>query len=715
MRKIFHTPSRAVLFNGPADSARPWFTVKNEAHSNTAEILIYDQIGKDWWTNEGTGAKDFAESLKAIPANRNILVRINSPGGNVWDGLAIYHQLQARKDYVTCCVDGVAASIASIIALAGKELVMPRSSLLMIHDPTAMAMGSADDMRAAADMLDKHKDLLADIYASKSGQPHEDIKARMSDETWFTGYEAEDYGLCDRCTDEIALAANFNLSSFRRVPAAIGKPNTSTAGGSGEPQNIMDRTQIMALLKKHGVEVANDISDKDLQAKLDEVLAKIAKPAATPPPAQNVVDLSAINNEIAELRKQRDAEKRTRVSARVRELQPNRFPIASVEKWIERAMADESVIDELAGLPVQNIGAEPVRIDITSTDPKDIEKGVLQNFGGSVLTPDAAMERGKVRAHIINKHMAQLMPVMNTNTISADLKRTVILQQMIRAFAIKILPLSAFSTALNAPRLEGTDKIAVPYFPLITTASTDFVAGNGYDTFANTNSDAKALTVDKRKYLGINWTSSQLARQPFMDIGMAAMLIAEQLGLDVVNDVLSLITTATYGASVKAEPAGSFDSDDVADLKGVADLANWPSGGRSLLLNSTYDVNLLKDTAVKNAMAFGDNAPVREGRISRLMGFDYIPDSRIPSNSENLEGLIAYKSGLLVGFSPIGPTEEVRNLLTQYEVVVEPVTGAVFEYRRFGSAVLDTSYQTIESNYGRVAGETAAIKRITNQ
>jgi hypothetical protein len=265
-------------------------------------------------------------------------------------------------------------------------------------------------------------------------------------------------------------------------------------------------------------------------------------------------------------------------------------------------------------------------------------------------------------------------------------------------------------------KLEGTDKVTVPYFALNTTGSTDFVAANGYDTFANTNQDAKTVTVDKRKYLGISWTSSELARQPFLDIGMDALLTGEQLGLDVVNDVLSLVTLATFGATVKAEPAASFDSDDVMDLKGVADTANWPGMGRSLLLNSTYDVNLLKDNAIKNAMAFGDNSPIREGRIVRIGGFDYFPDARIPSPAnEFLQGMIAFKSALLVAFAPVDPTEEVRNLLTRYEVVVEPGTGATFEYRLWGSADLDTSRQIIEANYGKVAGEAAAIKRITSQ
>src|SRR3954467_6739949 len=109
---------RFPIFNGPPKSSnRPWFTIKNEASKDAAEILIYDQIGKDWWSDEGVSAKEFANGLKAIPLDREINVHINSPGGNVWDGLAIFNQLKARQSKVVITIDGLAASIASVIAL----------------------------------------------------------------------------------------------------------------------------------------------------------------------------------------------------------------------------------------------------------------------------------------------------------------------------------------------------------------------------------------------------------------------------------------------------------------------------------------------------------------------------------------------------------------------------------------------------------------------
>jgi hypothetical protein len=643
--------------------------------------------------------------------------------------------LKARKN-VTCRVDGIAASIASVIAMAGSKVQMPKNAMLMMHDPSGMCGGNSEDMRRMADLLDQHADVIANVYCDRSGTPVDEMRDLMRQETWMNGQEAKDAGLCDDVTEEVAIAAKFDFTGFKHVPEAIAntaqKPSVARRVVAKPIEDTM-RKKLIALLKKHGFQVADDITDEALTALADQLEARTATPPAAPqnpaaPTAPSApqngnsdATITALQNSLNTINAQLDRERKQRITNAVNQaVQESRIPANQAENWVRRAMADETVITDIQGMPPVLPGGEPVNVivELTSEDPREIDKAVCNLFGKGIHNADTARERGLHRARIISNNLNRLMPVLNAgvNTVSADLKRTVILQQMIRAFAIRVLPLTAFSTVLNGVRLEGTDKVAVPYFALNTTASTDFVAANGYDTFGDTNSDAKTVTANKRKYQGLKWTSSELARQPFMDIGMGAMLMGEQLALDVVNDILSLVTVATFGASVKAEPSAAFDSDDVMDLKGVADIANWPAGGRSLLLNSAYDVNLLKDQAIKNAMAFGDNSPIREGRIVRLGGFDYYPDARIPSPAgENLEGFIAFKSGLLVGFAPVGPTEEVRAQLTRYEVVVEPTTGATFEYRLWGSADFDTSKQIIESNYGRSAGEAAAIKRITNQ
>ncbi len=191
------------------------FTVNNSETSPNAEILIYDKIGKSGLPASGVGAKDFAEALRKIPENKPITVRINSPGGDVSDGLAIHNLLESRKSKITTVVDGYALSAASIIALAGSQLRMPQNALLMIHEPHSNATGTAEDMRQAAGMLDKHRDSLAGIYQRKSGKSRDEINRIMHEETWYTGTEAKAAGFADVVTEDQPATASFDLSQFK--------------------------------------------------------------------------------------------------------------------------------------------------------------------------------------------------------------------------------------------------------------------------------------------------------------------------------------------------------------------------------------------------------------------------------------------------------------------------------------------------------------------
>lgn len=167
-----------------------WYRVQNKA-GETPEIFIYDEIG--YW---GDNAKDFANSLTAIDAPE-VIVHLNSPGGDIFDGLAIYQALKNHKASVTVVVDGLAASIASVIAMAADRLVMAPKATMMIHDGWTMGVGNAAEMRKMADLLDKQSEIIASVYADRSGQPVDFWRDRMREETWYNAQEALDAGLID--------------------------------------------------------------------------------------------------------------------------------------------------------------------------------------------------------------------------------------------------------------------------------------------------------------------------------------------------------------------------------------------------------------------------------------------------------------------------------------------------------------------------------------
>ncbi len=173
-------------------SSKDWYSIKN-AHEDTAEVLIYNEIG---WM--GVSAEAFMTEVKAITAPE-INVRINSPGGSVFDSIAIYNTLRTHPASVTTQVDSLAASGASIIVQAGDQRLMLQHSQMMIHEAAGIAIGGSADMREYADILDRQTDIIADIYATRNGDRRSKPRFlnQMRDETWFSDSEAVDAGLAD--------------------------------------------------------------------------------------------------------------------------------------------------------------------------------------------------------------------------------------------------------------------------------------------------------------------------------------------------------------------------------------------------------------------------------------------------------------------------------------------------------------------------------------
>lgn len=179
----------------------------------SAELLLYGVISDtSWWDDEVT-PKQFAEDLKALGDIDELTVRINSPGGDVFAGQTIYSLIKAHKAKVTVCVDGLAASIASVIAMSGDTVIMPKNAMLMIHNPWAWAYGNANDFRKMADDLDKIRESLIAVYQDKTGMEREKIIEMLDAETWLTAAEAKEYGFADN-VDEKRVAASVPMFVF---------------------------------------------------------------------------------------------------------------------------------------------------------------------------------------------------------------------------------------------------------------------------------------------------------------------------------------------------------------------------------------------------------------------------------------------------------------------------------------------------------------------
>lgn len=195
--------------------SRGTYRVENKADTD-ATVYIYDEIG--WF---GVMAEDFVKDLNGIDA-KTVHIRLNTPGGSVFDGTAIANSIKQLKAKTIIHIDGLAASIGSIIALAGDEIRMSENAFFMFHEAWSISIGSAEDMREEANLLDKIDGVLAKTYANKTGMEVDEVKELMSAETWLTADEALAMGMIDVIeTDESsekAKATIFDLSVFANVP-----------------------------------------------------------------------------------------------------------------------------------------------------------------------------------------------------------------------------------------------------------------------------------------------------------------------------------------------------------------------------------------------------------------------------------------------------------------------------------------------------------------
>lgn len=198
--------------NQPVES---WYSMRAMARGSI-EILLYDEIG-GW----GITAKQFAQDLAACGDVSQINLRIHSPGGDVFAGMAIYNTLKAHPARVDVYIDGLAASMASVIAMAGDKVYMPTNAMMMIHKPWGAQGGDADDMRRYADLLDKVEGTLVQAYVSKTGKSAEEIHALLKDETWMDGSEAVAAGFADQLIDPLVAAAQLKskrMQEFEHMP-----------------------------------------------------------------------------------------------------------------------------------------------------------------------------------------------------------------------------------------------------------------------------------------------------------------------------------------------------------------------------------------------------------------------------------------------------------------------------------------------------------------
>jgi ATP-dependent Clp protease protease subunit len=268
---------------------RNWFRVEATASSDTADIYVYSEIGESFYNDRAVTGQKFIDDLNALPATvKHIHLRINSPGGSVFDAVAIVtalrEQQSAKGRTVTAHIDGLAASAASVLAMAASSIRIADNALIMIHEPYTIEMGTADDMRKTAERLDKVRDTIVTTYQAHAKGSADEIRALMAAETWMDADEAIAKGFATEkvgAPAAVGATATFRpaaMARFRNVPdafrARLGE--VTAAHVLGRPA---DALAVMDACRGAGVELelaADLVRDGATLAQANERIAVVA-------------------------------------------------------------------------------------------------------------------------------------------------------------------------------------------------------------------------------------------------------------------------------------------------------------------------------------------------------------------------------------------------------------------------------------------------------
>lgn len=248
---------------------KPWYSIKAEVSEDVAEVSILDAIN-DWY---GVSAKQFLTEFRALKAGK-VKLFINSPGGSVFDAVAIYNGMLATGKKIEVHVLGIAASAASYIAMAGHKIVMPANTMMFLHNPINGVYGNAEEMRDMAGILDKIGASLTATYASRWKGDEQALADVLAAETYLTAAECLEYGLCDEVTSEITAQARFDVDSMPESVQALFKRADPVALTLSTPT----AAEIERLCAKHQVpDFAAVIALDDRLKTISQVQARIAE------------------------------------------------------------------------------------------------------------------------------------------------------------------------------------------------------------------------------------------------------------------------------------------------------------------------------------------------------------------------------------------------------------------------------------------------------
>jgi ATP-dependent Clp endopeptidase proteolytic subunit ClpP len=629
----------------------------------TSTIQIFDQIGEDWYGGSGLSAKQFSDVLNEI-GNGPLLVEINSPGGNVWDGLSIYNQLRGRKAPVTTRVVGIAASIASIIALAGDKVEMADAALMMIHDPSGMASGTSEDMRKMADALDQHAEVLVGVYAKKTGRSPESIRAAMKSETWFTTAEALAFGLVDKPIKQLAMAAKWHPRAVTKTAPETVKNNLrkgleqyaeGLAGDGLEKQTVTEAESLVAgeIPTEDKVEKANawwGRNERFLEAEPNspaDVSANLWGGAA------GRDWFRALYAQLEREELEEDESPDDKISANSNNAvsengmdsmpQPTQQPDTNMSDstTVTAAAAPAASVDLTAILAKLSALEASIKSPTAAPAPEPV-RPIIENLGNPLLEKHKSLRAGAERkGFLIQNHsellrQSRLIAPQNANTFAAGLVVDYLADSVITVATAKLAMIANFTRNVGLDNLRPRATVQVKKF-----TGGDDAQDNLTDFENNSNNEstlaATSVTVNQ---ITKTFTVTQQELNQGFQLADLAQGSAEIFALAISKKVTAQMTAALFGAGTVIGTAANFDTSDLPAILALA--KNYRQ--KLLLLDGSHMARLMfsgQFTAAAGTNPFPDSryGPLNNG----YFGFSNILEQN------DWTGAIANTAGFVCG------------------------------------------------------------------
>lgn len=643
-----------------------WLSYSPRASVHEPAVLqIFDQIGEDWFGGSGISAKAFSDALQSVGPGP-LVVEINSPGGNVWDGLAIYNMLRGRQAPVTTRVVGIAASIASIIALAGDTVEMAEASLFMIHDPSGMVAGTSEDMRKMANALDQHAEILAGIYTKRTGKTSAQIRAAMTAETWFTAQEAIQFGLADKITEQLAMAACWHPRAVTKTAPETVRSNLrrgleqyaeGLAGDGLEKQTVLDAEALVAgkAPTEDKIRTANawwGRNERFLEAEANT-------PADV---AANLWGGAAGRDWFKALYAQLEVEEGettdNTLSTGSTNAADDGATTAPTSQQTPHNMTDPNTVVAAApsaptALDIDAIVAKAVAAAISAKTPtaapapEPVAPVRIENLGNALLEKHKGFQAGNDRRKFLVANHSELLrqsaihAPQNANTFASGLVVDYLADAVITVAATRLALVSAFSRNVGLDNLRPRASVQVKKYTTGTAAQTN---PTSWETNNDSTLAATAVTVNQ---ISKNFTvTQQELNQGFMLSDLAAG--SADLFAYGISDVLTaLMVSGNYGAATVIGTAANFDTSDLPAILALA--KNYRS--KNLILDGGH-IARLQFSSASNTFPDSRLELLANGRF----GFDVVAENnRWTSAEANTAGFvcgpdaIAIASGLPVG------------------------------------------------------------------